>query len=78
MHQQFIEFDVDGSGAIDINELAAIFEALGEPTKRAALEELIDVVDDDGSGEIEFPEFVEVRALGWVRCRALSDQASRN
>eukprot|EP00798_Chlamydomonas_sp_ICE-L_P009789 gene9789-7675_t len=66
-HQQKHEFkecfslmDEDGSGAIDLEELDAAFKLLGLNLKRSELEDLINQVDLDGTGELEYPEFLEV------------------
>lgn len=54
----FTHFDADNSGSIDIEELETVFEAMGQKLSQAELQALMDQVDDDGSGEIEFDEFL--------------------
>ena len=78
--------DTDGSGAIDAEELAVVFEKLGEPVSEKRVMEMIDEVDEDNTGEIEFVEFLDLMSrfkkgeskfaslgkLSSVRCCSLS------
>ena len=57
-YKVFTEFDVDGSGAVDTEEVAAMIESLGMVLKKEELDAMIKMADEDGSGEIEFDEFV--------------------
>lgn len=50
-----------GSGTIDATELRATLEALGQKPTDEELFLMIAQVDEDNSGEIEFPEFLKVR-----------------
>lgn len=63
----FREFDADGSGSIDIHELDTAFKAMGHGASAAELQRVIDSVDADGSGEIEWLEFLDVMKefYGW-------------
>lgn len=54
----FNHFDKDGSGSIDREELGEVFAAFGQEMSEEELEQLMDDVDDDKSGEIEFEEFL--------------------
>jgi CRP-like cAMP-binding protein len=56
----FHNFDADGSGSIDVHELRAVMEAMGHSLADAQLEELVEQVDADGSGDISFEEFVQL------------------
>ncbi|ETV68720.1 hypothetical protein H257_15315 [Aphanomyces astaci] len=56
----FVHFDKDGSGTIDKYELAKVLEAMGQKPSEEELFQMISEVDDDHSGEIEFPEFLRV------------------
>merc|ERR1711937_329328 len=58
LKEAFDLFDVDGSGNIDIKELTIAMKALGCEPKAGEIEKMIADVDDDGSGEIGFPEFL--------------------
>ena len=53
-------FDTDGSGNIDSKELKVAMRALGFEPKREEIKKLISEVDKDGSGVIDFPEFLEM------------------
>jgi len=56
----FREFDLDGSGSIDVDELGPLLKALGQGYNAESLQGVIDAVDEDRSGAIEFPEFLQV------------------
>lgn len=53
-------FCVEGSGTIDVAELRAAMEALGQHPSDEELLAMIALVDDDNSGQIEFAEFLKV------------------
>jgi hypothetical protein len=56
----FAQFDTDGSGAVDTDEMATMVESLGMLVTKTELAAMIKAADADGSGEIEFNEFVQV------------------
>merc|ERR1712124_193325 len=56
--EAFDLFDTDGSGSIDAKELKVAMRALGFEPKKEEIQKMIQDVDDDGSGTIEFPEFM--------------------
>ena len=60
LEEAFNLFDADQSGAIDYRELKAAMKALGIQVKKEELKKMITDVDSDGSGSIEFPEFLEM------------------
>lgn len=51
-------FDGDGGGEISTRELLKVFKMLGFTPTKDELDEIIEVVDQDGSGEIDFDEFL--------------------
>ena len=57
MQQAFLQFDRDGDGTITTKELGAALRKLGMTPSEDELQELIDQVDADGSGVLEFDEF---------------------
>eukprot|EP00304_Pavlova_gyrans_P008968 CAMPEP_0206058608 /NCGR_PEP_ID=MMETSP1466-20131121/47051_1 /ASSEMBLY_ACC=CAM_ASM_001126 /TAXON_ID=44452 /ORGANISM="Pavlova gyrans, Strain CCMP608" /LENGTH=100 /DNA_ID=CAMNT_0053433903 /DNA_START=53 /DNA_END=352 /DNA_ORIENTATION=+ len=60
IREAFNLFDTDHSGSIDYRELKAAMRALGFEVKKEELRKMILDVDSDGSGHIEFPEFLEM------------------
>ncbi|KAL4429344.1 hypothetical protein ABPG77_005118 [Micractinium sp. CCAP 211/92] len=55
--------DADGSGAIDAEELGAAFRLLGINMSQREVEGMLAEVDRDGSGEVEYPEFLEIMTI---------------
>lgn len=62
--QCFEEHDKDGQGSLSLKELIPVLQTLGrEPTtviQREKLTTLLAEVDEDGSGEIDFGEFLQL------------------
>jgi len=54
----FKALDSDGSKAIGIEELEDPLIALGFVSSREEVQKLVEMVDEDGTGEIEFDEFL--------------------
>lgn len=54
----FNALDADGSKAIGVEELEDPLIALGFVSSREEVQKLIEMVDEDGTGEIEFDEFL--------------------
>merc|ERR1712166_1663725 len=71
MKEAFDLFDNDGSGAISVNELTSAMKSLGFDVKHAVVYNMVSDLDADGSGEIEFGEFLE------VMCAKLSDKNTK-
>merc|ERR1712008_531753 len=71
MKEAFDLFDNDGSGAISVNELTSAMKSLGFDVKHAVVFNMVEDLDADGSGEIEFSEFFE------VMCAKLSDKNTK-
>eukprot|EP00931_Biecheleriopsis_adriatica_P087608 TRINITY_DN62048_c0_g1_i1.p1 TRINITY_DN62048_c0_g1~~TRINITY_DN62048_c0_g1_i1.p1 ORF type:complete len:167 (-),score=68.35 TRINITY_DN62048_c0_g1_i1:177-677(-) len=55
-------FDKDGDGSITADELGIVMKALGRKPTLEELKAMIGEVDEDGSGNIEFPEFLKLMA----------------
>ncbi len=58
--EMFDMLDADGGGTIDTDELTQAFVSLGISDTREEIDRLVQEIDTDGSGEIEFSEFREV------------------
>jgi len=56
--EAFRLFDKDGNGKIDKFELAEVMKALGSPATPQDIEDMINEVDLDRNGTIEFNEFM--------------------
>ncbi|KAB1214717.1 Caltractin [Morella rubra] len=56
--EAFELFDIDGSGTIDAKELNVAMRALGFEMTEEQINQMIADVDKDGSGAIDFDEFV--------------------
>ncbi|CAK9013422.1 Serine/threonine-protein phosphatase 6 regulatory ankyrin repeat subunit C (PP6-ARS-C) (Serine/threonine-protein phosphatase 6 regulatory subunit ARS-C) [Durusdinium trenchii] len=59
----FEELDQDQSGFVDVEELRTAFDKMGEEVTDEQLEALLDEVDDDGSGAIDFGEFLKLLSI---------------
>ena len=60
VRQTFRLFDEDDNGVIDIKELGNVFESFGKHYTPDELEEMMAEIDTDGSGVIEFDEFLHL------------------
>ncbi|OWZ03886.1 hypothetical protein PHMEG_00024307, partial [Phytophthora megakarya] len=57
---RFSDFDTSGDGSIAASELIVLMESMGIATTIEKVQELIDKVDENKSGELEYPEFVRL------------------
>ncbi|KAL4237920.1 hypothetical protein ACF0H5_002630 [Mactra antiquata] len=55
-------FDPDGDGTITTLELGTIMRVIGQNPTEAELQDMVNEVDEDGNGTIEFDEFVKMMA----------------
>ena len=62
MQEAFDLFDKDGDGTISVNELSSLFRCFGARKNPEELAKILQKYDEDGSGEIEFDEFVSMMA----------------
>merc|ERR1712139_627619 len=60
IREAFSLFDADASGMIDIRELKAAMRALGFEVKNEELKKMVQDIDGDGNGTIEFGEFLQM------------------
>ena len=56
----FALFDVDGDGRIDVQEIKEVMHAIGKDATSEEVLHMMEFVDDDGSGELDFDEFVNL------------------
>merc|ERR1711988_1703920 len=60
--EAFSLFDNDGDGTITTKELGTVMRSLGQNPTDAELQGMINEVDADGNGTIDFPEFLSLMA----------------
>ena len=72
--EAFSLFDKNDDGSITCDELRTVMTSLGENPTTSDLEEMIQEVDSDGNGKIEFSEFLTMmtRKMG---TRSFNDEA---
>ncbi len=60
--EAFSRFDKDGDGTITTKELGTVMRSLGKNLTEAELQYMINEVDADGSGTLDFTEFLTMMA----------------
>jgi len=60
--EAFSLFDKDGDGTINTEELGNTMRSLGQNPTEAELQDMVDEIDADGNGAIDFPEFLTMMA----------------
>ncbi|XP_066930759.1 uncharacterized protein [Clytia hemisphaerica] len=60
--EAFELFDKNNDGNISIKELEKVMNSLGQNPSEAELQDMINEVDSDGNGTIDFPEFLSMMA----------------
>lgn len=58
MRKAFESFDREKTGSISTETVAEILRLMGQPFNQQILEEMIEEVDEDRSGRLEFEEFI--------------------
>ena len=61
--EAFALFDKDGDGTITKNELCTVMQSLGQDPTDQDLDDMINEIDQDGNGEIDFDEFLVLMAM---------------
>merc|ERR1711994_1238668 len=56
--EAFLLFDKDGDGTITTIELGTVMRSLGQNPTEEELQEMINEVDEDGGGSVDFTEFL--------------------
>ena len=59
MRSCFREFDVNGDGTIDRQELDNVFKSMGKQFSKEELDRMISLADKDKSGTMDYEEFVQ-------------------
>lgn len=62
----FQSYDTSGEGTIDSKELGVMLRAMGLFATEAEVQDIIVVVDSDGSGKLDFKEFVNLMTSRFV------------
>lgn len=60
--EAFSLFDQDGDGCITVVELGSVMNSMGQKPTLQELHDMINEVDEDGNGSIEFEEFITLMA----------------
>ncbi|XP_064623165.1 calmodulin-A-like [Lineus longissimus] len=60
--EAFSLFDKDGDGDITTKELGTVMRSLGQNPSESELQEMVNEVDTDGNGTIDFEEFLAMMA----------------
>jgi len=60
LRQAFDLFDTDGNGTIDPKELRAAMQSLGFEAKNQTIYQIIQDIDKENTGEINFDQFLEL------------------
>jgi calmodulin len=60
--EAFKLFDKDDNGSISTQELGTVMKNLGQNPTEGELQDMINEVDADGNGTIDFPEFLTLMA----------------
>ncbi|KAI8326408.1 calmodulin [Martensiomyces pterosporus] len=60
--EAFSLFDKDNDGNITAKELGTVMRSVGQNPSESELQDMINEVDSDGNGTIDFPEFLSLMA----------------
>ncbi|EAA11254.3 troponin C, isoallergen Bla g 6.0101-like [Anopheles arabiensis] len=60
LREVFMMYDKDGTGFIPVNSFKAILRELDGAVPENELDEIVDEIDADSSGTVDFEEFMEV------------------
>jgi len=69
LSQAFAVFDKDGDGTITVKELDIVMKAIGENIDKETLQLMMESVDTDSNGYIDFEEFRKMMTDGPVEFR---------
>ncbi|XP_023321162.1 neo-calmodulin [Eurytemora carolleeae] len=54
----FVRYDLDADGVVTSVEVGQIMRAIGQNPSEAEIQDMVNTVDKDGTGNIDFPEFL--------------------
>lgn len=72
----FAAYDLDGNGAIGLDELRQAMHRLGEQPTDGELRRMIKVVDENQNGQIDFDEFLKLMDTDLIDRALFSRQLS--
>ena len=75
LKEAFKMFDLDGGGTIETHELKHVMTELGDAPTDEEVNEMVELVDANGDGEIDFEEFLMLMRL---RMGESGDDAEQN
>merc|ERR1711971_854427 len=52
-----------GDGSVDSSQVSSIMKAIGQNPSEAEIQDMVNQVDKDGTGMIDFPEFLSMMSL---------------
>merc|ERR1711963_695356 len=62
LKRTFDQFDSHKTGALQTGTVHTILKMMGIHVTTTAVQEIVDDIDEDGSGMLEFPEFIQLAA----------------
>ena len=62
----FSLYDKDSDGKITISELDTVMRSLGQNPTEVELQKMLDKIDVDRNGTIEFEEFLQLMSQEWI------------
>ena len=62
LKEAFSLFDRDGDGTITVKELQVVMRSIGQSTNEAEIRDMINEVDPENEGEVDFDGFMELMA----------------
>ena len=62
LEEVFRTYDTSGEGGLDTQELGVMLRALGLHCTEAEVQDIVSLVDSDGSGKLDFAEFTNLMA----------------
>jgi calcium-dependent protein kinase len=81
LREMFLEIDEDRSGSITVEEFTAALQRKGQTINQAAAQQIMQMADINGDGELDYEEFLSsmLCTCQWVRrlvaCRLVSSLA---